>query len=256
VSNPLLYSDQSYRELYGSGEVLFQRAVASTLPPMTRFDAPEHLTTFGPLSHYYDLRAEVTYGYNPLALAAYSDYESAMQTNRKLRNGLNVSRWLDPQNGSIIVNPDVLPRAMFPPELVPVRSPEESRQKLATLDPSRQALVPEGLAVTAQDPAGSAQVTAYQPGIYRIHYKCVSPSLLRISNTWFPGWQAHVNGQQLPVVTVDHALIGVVTPAGEADLELSYRSTYFGVGVAVSLLTALGCLAALVISARKNVAPG
>ena len=47
--NPLAYARASYDETYGAGERVFARAVARSMPPMSRFDAPERIPTFGPL---------------------------------------------------------------------------------------------------------------------------------------------------------------------------------------------------------------
>ena len=60
-----------YEQLYGQGESLFPRAVASRLPPLMRFDMQQNNVAFGPFAHYFDARAEVTYGYDPLTLTAY-----------------------------------------------------------------------------------------------------------------------------------------------------------------------------------------
>jgi hypothetical protein len=245
ATNPLAYSRESYESLYGSKEALFQRAVVAGLPPLTRMDGPEHVAAFGPMSHFFTQRTEVTYGYGPLPLARYKDYVEAMQSNPKLRSGLNVSRLLDTQIGGVRAIADALPRANFPRELAMVRSMAESKQRLTTLDQSRLALVSADTMVAAQDGAGVAEVRQFSPGHYRIHYKCASPSLLRVGNAYFEGWTAKAAGQSLKVVPVDHALIGMVVPAGEADVELDYHSTYFLSGAMVSLLSTLTCLGLL-----------
>jgi hypothetical protein len=245
ATNPLAYARDSYENLYGSKENLFQRAVVAGLPPLTRLDGPEHVATFGSLSHFLTQRTEVTYGYGPLPLARYQDYVEAMQTNPKLRSGLNVSRLLDTKIGAVRAIPDFLPRANFPKELAPVRSMAESKQQLVTLDQSRLALVPAGITVAAQDGAGVADVRQFLPGHYRIHYKCARESLLRVGNAYFDGWIAKAGGQSLRVVPVDHALIGIVVPAGEEDVDLDYHSTYFPSGALTSLLSVLACLGLL-----------
>ncbi|MCL4402166.1 MAG: hypothetical protein M1436_05835 [Acidobacteria bacterium] len=245
ATNPLAYARISYETLYGSKEDLFRRAVVSGLPPLTRFDAPEHFGSFGPMSHFLDERTEVTYGYGPMPFTRYADYVSAMQANPKLRDGLNVSRWLDMQNGSVRANPTALPRANFPRRLVPVRSAEESRQRLASLDQSTESLVPAGVPVSSQDANGTARVTQFTPGHYRIHYRCATQSLVRVGNSYLAGWTANAGARGLKVFPVDHALIGVVVPAGEGDVDLDYHSTYFVPGAVVTLLTIFGCVVLL-----------
>ena len=245
ATNPLAYARDSYENLYGSKENLFQRAVVSGLPPLTRLDGPERVTTFGSMSHFFTQRTEVTYGYGPLPLARYVDYIEAMQANPKLRAGLNVSRLLDIQLGAVRSIPDFLPRANFPKELATVRSMADSKQQLLTLDQSRLALVAAGITVASQDGAGVAEVRQFLPGHYRIHYKCASPSLLRVGNAYFSGWTGRTGSQSLKVVPVDHALIGTVVPAGEGDVDLDYHSTYFLSGALTSLLSILACLGLL-----------
>src|SRR5208283_173496 len=166
ATNPLAYSRESYDQLYGTGEKFFRQAASTGLPPLTRFEAPEHLAIFGPMSHFLHERTEVVYGYGPLPFARYSAYQGTIPANPKLRNGLNVGRWLDLEQGQVAVhtNPDALPRANFPKSLVPVRSVEESQRRLATLDQSREVLVPAGITGVSQDASGVAQVREFTPG--------------------------------------------------------------------------------------------
>jgi hypothetical protein len=248
VTNPLAYSRQSYEELYGAKEDLFRQAVVNGLPPLTRFDGIESLGSFGPMSHFLDQRTEVTYGYGPLKISRYSDYIQAMFSNPALRKDLNVSRWLDRTTGDVHILDDPLPRANFPKQLVPVGTYEESKKRIATLDPVRQALVPTEAGILAQDAKGIAEVREFTPGHYRIQFQCASPSLLRVSNAYFPGWTARFNAQALPVLPVDHALMGVVVPAGQGDVLLDYHSSYFVASALVTLVSLCVSLVLLKIS--------
>lgn len=251
ATNPLAYARQSYDELYGSKEELFRQAVVNGMPPLTRFDGIEALASFGPLAHYFDQRTEVTYAYDPLELSRYGDFVSAMASNTALRKDLNVSRWLDRRTGDVVILPDPLSRANFPKQLIPVSTNTEIRQRLASLDPERGALVPAGIGVTAQDANGTAEVREFTPGHYRIHFHCATPSLLRVGNSYFPGWSAKLGTHVLPVVPVDDALIGIVLPVGEGDLLLDYHSTYFIPGACVTLITLLVCIGLLVHSRKR-----
>lgn len=209
------------------------------------------LPSFGPLAHYFDQRTEVTYSYDPLELTRYEAFIGAMQANPALRKDLNISRWLDRKTGNINVLADPLPRANFPKQVVPMD--QDAVGRLTTLDPAGQALVPPGTAVTAQDPNAAADVREFTPGHYKIHFHCATPSLLRVGNAYFPGWAAELGSQQLPVIPVDHALIGVLVPAGEGDLRLDYHSTYFLPAASVSLVSLAICAGLLLLSRRRSV---
>ena len=78
---------------------------------------------------------------------------------------------------------------------------------------------------------------------YRIHYHAVSPSLLKLSVAWYPGWSAELDGKTLPVVRVDHALMGVILPAGDSEVAFNFHSNHFGSGLAISLVSGLILLA-------------
>jgi hypothetical protein len=251
-TNPLTYAHDSYAETYGAGERLFERAVVPSVQPLTRFDAPERIPTFGPFDHPLDMRVETTYGYNPLMLSRYADYENAMRGNPKLKNGLNVSSMLDAQHGTVVSNGDMLPRVTIPKKLLPVSSGDDARHKLATLDPAESALVPAQFANLRQDPQTTVQVTNYSGDSYRIHYRSSMETLLRISAAFFPGWTAQVDNRPLDVHPVDHALIGVVVPPGENELVLKYHSNYFGAGAGVSLVALLACVAVIVNELRTD----
>jgi hypothetical protein len=248
--NPLAYARFRYEDTYGAGEKLFERAVAGSMAPLSRFEAPERLQAFGPLDHPLEARVETTYGYNPLMLSRYADYSQAMRVNPKLKNGLNVLRMLDMRRRAVVPNPGGLSRVTVPPKLVAVSSDAASRSQLSTLDPARQALAPASLAALHQDQQATAQVVDYSGSSYRIHYRSSTETLLRISAAFFPGWRARVDGQAREVHPIDHALMGVVVPPGERDLTLEYHSTYFAAGVVGSLLTLLACVAAIATQPR------
>jgi len=136
----------------------------------------------------------------------------------------------------------VLPRVYFPKSIMDVRNRAEALRAIQTLDPRLQsvALVPHS--PIWQDPAAAATVLSYTENSYRIRYHTASPALLRFSVPYYPGWRATVDGKPLPIVHVDLALMGVVVPAGDRELQFSFRSDSFGIGVAITLACLVLCL--------------
>jgi uncharacterized membrane protein YfhO len=96
-----------------------------------------------------------------------------------------------------------------------------------------------------QDPDAAALVVSFGEQWYRIHYHAVSPSLLKVGAAWYPGWVANVGGRPLPVVRVDHALMGVIVPAGDNEVALNFHSNRFGLGLAISLVSGFLLLACM-----------
>jgi len=245
--NPLAYARDSFENLYGAQEELGRQQVAATQPPLSRFHGPRNLAAMGPLDHPLDLKLETTYGYFALEPAVYNEYVDAMARNPKLLDGLNVSRVLNTAKGTMDANPGVLPRAYFPKTVVAVHSTAESKQALETLDPTAQsvALAPGPI---SQPTAATATVVSYDEQSYRVRYVIPSPGLLKLSVAWYPGWRARLGGRELPIVRVDHALMGVVVPAGEGEVTWQFQSNYFAAGLAITLI-------AVVAVAAVGVAP-
>jgi len=74
------------------------------------------------------------------------------------------------------------------------------------------------------------------------------------SETYFPGWQAKVDGKPAEIHEVYGALRGVVVPAGEHRIEMRYRPASVRWGAAGTLCglvvaLALGCF---VVSTRSK----
>ncbi|MGA2774374.1 MAG: YfhO family protein [Bryobacteraceae bacterium] len=175
-----------------------------------------------------------------------------MERNLKLRDGLNVSRFLNVATGRIEENAPVLPRAYFPKAVADVKSLAESRGALETLDPAASCVVLSPHPFIRQDPEAAALVVSFGEQWYRIHYRAVSPSLLKVSVAWYPGWRADVAGKPLPIVRVDHALMGVIVPAGDNEIALSFHSNHFGSGLAISLVSGLLLLACIRVGRRSH----
>jgi hypothetical protein len=122
-------------------------------------------------------------------------------------------------------------------------------EALATLaapgfDPQQTAVVRDAGAAGLDGLSGQAQVTVYQPQYIAVEAQAQGRSLLVVSEVWYPGWQARVDGQDAPVYRVDHALRGVVLSAGTHRVEFVYAPASFRVGAVISLLALIAVAAA------------
>jgi hypothetical protein len=229
--NPLAFARQSYDSLYNED---IGANVAARQLNLSRFDSLGPLNGAGPLLYPLDVKFETTTGYLSLQPAIYTEYLAAMASNPRLRDGLNVQRFLDMSTGAIEANDFVLPRAYFPRRVVGVTGERQSRNALLNLQPTEQstALVPDF--AIQQDPAAEAYVLRNDEQSYLVHYRSRTPGLLKLSVAWYPGWQATLEGKNLPVIRIDHALMGVVVPPGDSLVEFQFVSRYFPAGVTVT----------------------
>jgi len=176
------------------------------------------------------------------------DYFSAAERNPRLLDGLNAKYRLDVAQHSVMAAGTALPRAFFPKSVI-VTTGNASAGQLESLGPAETALSP--VAPAAQDSSATATVTEHAAGRYRIHCRAGSESLLVFSEPWYPGWEAVADGKTLRVVRADHALIGVVVPAGETDVDLRFHLPGFAAGAAISTV-AFFALVTLLLAQRRS----
>jgi hypothetical protein len=97
-----------------------------------------------------------------------------------------------------------------------------------------------------------AKVTARDGGQVSVDVTTEAAGVLVLSDAYYPGWEAEVDGVAAEIFPVFHAFRGVVVPAGAHTVTYQYRPTSFRVGLWVSSATLLmGLFAALLILVRQ-----
>lgn len=87
-----------------------------------------------------------------------------------------------------------------------------------------------------------AQLSAWRPGRLRIALtgSDTTTRYLLVSETWYKDWRARVDGQPVPVLRGDHALITVPVPPGGREVALDFESPEYARGKLISLIALLG----------------
>ena len=70
------------------------------------------------------------------------------------------------------------------------------------------------------------------------------PAWLVLTDTYYPGWRAYVNGSQAEVVPANYAFRAVRIPKGGSEVVFTYEPASYRLGVFIGLLS-LGCTLAL-----------
>jgi hypothetical protein len=247
LQNRLAFSRLSADELFATQLRSLQTQLAQT--PVERLYGPP-MTSIGYRNSPLQLGVEATFGYNPLALAAYADYQAAAEGNPRLIDGLAATHSVKqsaPGTVTLEPNPTALPRAFLARAVRPMPDLPAAAEALASLDPARETLVVEPVPAVEPDPGGSATVMSRGDDYLTVHYRSATPNLLRVAIPRFPGWHATLNGAELQVVAVDYALLGVVVPAGEGDVRIQYAPRFFWPGAIISAAALLAALGALVM---------
>jgi len=93
-----------------------------------------------------------------------------------------------------------------------------------------------GAAVLASDTAaGHVDVLERAPERWRLATDAPAERLLVLTQAYFPGWQATIDGAPAPLVRADYAFQGLYVPAGSHQVEIVYRPRSLLVGGALSL---------------------
>lgn len=74
------------------------------------------------------------------------------------------------------------------------------------------------------------------PGLVSIHVDTPQGSWLLLSDTWYPGWRAELDGAKTEIFKADYLFRAVWVPPGEHVLEFRYRPVLFFFGAALSVL--------------------
>lgn len=136
-------------------------------------------------------------------------------------------------------NLDVTPRAYLAGDLAAVDNLEAA---LALLQrQAGQVTVVEG-ALDGAQPAGPddhAEIVAYTAERVQIRTQSAAPALLVLSDSFYPGWTATVDGRPAAIKAVNGLFRGVVTPAGEHEVIFTFEPTGWRTGL---FLAAAGAL--------------
>jgi hypothetical protein len=147
------------------------------------------------------------------------------------------------------------PRAQLVQEHEVVRDRRAMLERLRSMafDPARRVLLetepapvdaePDG----AQAGPGSARITRYEPDRIDVEVDAPRSAFLLLLDNDFPGWQATLDGAEVPILRADYSFRAVQVPAGRSVVEFRYRPLSFHAGLAVSLAALLGLLAVVVL---------
>jgi hypothetical protein len=77
----------------------------------------------------------------------------------------------------------------------------------------------------------------YTPTQIEIDYQSDKPGLLMLSDNYYPGWQASVDGQETKIYRADYSFRAIAVPAGNHQAVFAYEPFSFKLGLKISLLS-------------------
>ena len=216
---------------------------------------------------------EDTWGASPLHLQRYQEFVSALPQERvwQLLNVKYVITWhgdMGPRGRLVAQEPkdgektslhrlvEVGPRAWIVHRAEVIPDDEAALERLAApeFDPCQTVILaePPMVALPGTRVAGSrVEIVGRRPGWLLLEAEAAADGLLVLSEVYYPGWRALVDGRQVPVYRANYTLQAVPLTAGRHRVELLFDPGSVKVGLAISGLTLAASLAILLWSRRR-----
>ena len=105
-------------------------------------------------------------------------------------------------------------------------------------------------ALGSGQPGSAAQVVQAAPGRLVLDVSSPEEGILVISQPFYPGWRAIVDGERVPLYRADYLLQGLQLGAGSHRVELSYHLSLLPAILSLAVLVA--CVAALIMSRPRR----
>lgn len=168
--------------------------------------------------------------------------DQAVRQQLPVMNMLNTRYFiLSPEAGGVYRNPNALGNAWFVSNVQFVQNAREEMERLSTIDPAQTALIRSTFKEQVQQqyqvpPDASIQLTQYKPNhlVYTSNNR--NEGLAVFSEVYYQtGWNAYVDGKQVPIVKANYVLRAIEVPAGQHKIEMIFEPESYKMGNNVSL---------------------
>lgn len=147
---------------------------------------------------------------------------------------------------------NTLPRAWIVATARPVANLAEALAAIHApdFDPRAEAVLTN--ASCSAGSGGTARLTSFSPS--QVELTAEGSGLLVLSEAWYPGWRALLNGQPAAVLRADGVLRGVCLPAAQGPhrLVIVFDPPLVKAGLGITLVSVMLVVLALVVRARRR----
>ncbi len=152
---------------------------------------------------------------------------------------------------TVLENRDVLPRALLVHQ-AEIWDDQNiwKRLKDPGFRPERTVLLASGQPLSQDEPSqatDSVTITEYRPERVAVAVATDRPGYLLLTDSWYPGWQAWMDGEPVPISRADYIFRAVGVPPGKHTVVFEFRPSSFLWGALISGLS-LSLLAGLAIA--------
>jgi hypothetical protein len=164
---------------------------------------------------------------------------------------------LESRVGKVLIYrvPEAFPRAFVVPRYRLASNGQESLRILAdaSFDPAREAILFDRPGFQGDDRVhGEATIILDRTNEIELRVNSTGPALLVLSDTFYKGWEAEIDGKSVAIVRANHSMRGVEIPPGNHAVRFAFRPRSVLIGFLLSAACLLGITAALVWTHRRG----
>lgn len=182
------------------------------------------------------------------------------QEDKVIENAPEIStRWtlLSTEDGvSLYEHPDAMPRSFIVDHVEVESQADRLLARLEEVNLRQVALVEEAFdaevtsGIRQVGAAAQVEITGYAPNHVTISADAPNGGFLVLTDQYYPGWRAFVDGVPTRIYRADYLFRGVRVPAGEHRVEFIYRPATFLAGALGSVIGVAGIILLLAMPHR------
>ena len=120
-------------------------------------------------------------------------------------------------------------------------------------DPQKTILLPKkisGFKNNAETQVATASLEEHSPNKISIKTSSQNDNILFLSDTYYPGWEAFIDGQRTEILQAFYSFRAVVVPAGNHTVQFVYNPMSFDIGRIVSIIS-IGITFCLIFAVKR-----
>lgn len=92
----------------------------------------------------------------------------------------------------------------------------------------------------------------YDLNSFLIRLESQNDGILFLSNVYYPGWEAYVDGYRVDILRADFAFQSIIIPKGNHDIEFIYNPKSFRIGKLITIITLIVLVVYYLYDKRKK----
>jgi hypothetical protein len=136
-------------------------------------------------------------------------------------------------------NLTVMPRAFVVHQARVVADDDETRAILhdPAFNPTREVILSDGEEVDSQITQSDVEIVTYEPEEIRLRATLEAPGYLVLTDTYYPGWVAEVDGRYTPIQRANLYFRAVPLEAGNHEITFRFQPTVIRWGLIISIVS-------------------